>query len=66
MTKFYSLIPLICEILGNMYIATVCNPDCDFTNFEANVIFVAVFPASPKSCYKNLNILRMKRAFKMK
>ena len=49
-----------------MYIATVCNPDCDFTNFEANVIFVAVFPASPKSCYKNLNILRMKRAFKMK
>ena len=36
-------------------------------NFEMNLIFqIKPFCASPKGQNKNLNILRMRRAFKMK
>ena len=28
---------LICEILGNMFIAIVCLPGCDIINFETNL-----------------------------
>ena len=30
---------LLCEILGNMLIANVCEPGCDVLNFEVDLIF---------------------------
>ena len=56
------------EMLGNMSIVVVCFPDCDVINFEINLNF----PNKPcpvigqKSQDKNLNILKTKRAFRMK
>ena len=33
-------LPLFLEILGNMYIAIVCQPGCDVINIENNLIFL--------------------------
>ena len=33
-------LPLLCEILGNMCIAMVCEPGCDVMNFEVNLTFL--------------------------
>ena len=33
-------LPLLLEILGNMWIAIVCYPGCDVINFETNLIFL--------------------------
>ena len=59
----------VCKILDNMCIVILCQPGCDVIKFEINLIFLIkpFFPATwPKSQDKNLNILRMKQAFKMK
>ena len=37
--KFPEQAPLILDILVNAYIAIVCYPDCDVTNFEINLLF---------------------------
>ena len=66
--SFIVWLPLLREILSNMCIAIVCWPVCDVINFEINLIFL-INPFSliwPKIQDKNLNILRKKRAFKMK
>ena len=48
-----------------MCIVIVCLPDCDVINFEINLIFlIELFHYTSKSQYKNLNILRTKRAIK--
>ena len=50
-----------------MCISIDCFPGCDVVNFEINLFFnQAVFSALPKSQDKYLNILRTKRAFKVK
>ena len=50
-----------------MCIAIVCFPGSDFINFEPNLIFlIDPFFLMTKSQDKNLNILRGKRAFKVK
>ena len=51
-----------------MVIAIVCYPGCDVMNFEVSLIFVIkqFFFTWLKSHDKNFNILRRKRAFKMK
>ena len=38
--SFIVLLPLLCEILDNMFIAIVCKPGCDVINFEANLVFL--------------------------
>ena len=40
LTNFIASLPLLLEILGNMYIAIVCYPGCDVINFEINLIFL--------------------------
>ena len=66
---------LLPEILGNMRIAVVCFPDYDVyilklrltLNIEIKLLSdQAVFLIWSKSQVKNLNILRTKRAFKVK
>ena len=65
--NFIVWLPLILEILVNMCIAIVCFPGCDVINIKINLIFlIKLFFTWPKSQDKNLNIFRMKRAFKMK
>ena len=34
------LLPLFCEILGNMCIVTVCEAGCDVKTFEIKLIFL--------------------------
>ena len=60
--------PLLLEILGNMCIAIVCYPGCDVMDFEINLIFLIelFFLHDQKVMTKNLNIMRKKRAFKVK
>ena len=58
---------LLLAILGTMCIAIMCSPSCDVINFETNLTFlIKPFFVWPKSQDKNLNILRTKRAFKVK
>ena len=54
------------EILGNMSIAIICFPGCAVINFEINLIFlIKPFFCMTKKSKKSLNILIMKRAFKV-
>ena len=68
----FVLLPLmlICEILSNKCIVFFCLPDRDVINFEIilnNHLFnQVVFSTCLKSQDKNFNILRTKRAFKIK
>ena len=60
--------PLLLEILGNTCIKIVCYPGCDVIKFEIKLtlllkLFCYIWP---KSQDKNLNILRTKRASKVK
>ena len=65
--NFIDWLPLLSEILGNISIAVVCWPVYDIINFEINLISnQSNFSIWPKIQDKNLNILRRKRAFKMK
>ena len=66
--NFIVWLPLLCEILSNIGIAIACKPGCDVMNFQVNLNLFnqAVFHTWPKCRDKNLNILRMERAFKMK
>ena len=66
--NFFAWLPLVLEILGNMFIAIVCYPGCDVMNFEINLIFLIepFFLHDQKVLNKILNILRTKRAFKVK
>ena len=65
--NFIAWLLLLVEILMNICIATVCEPGCDVIIFEVDFIFLIkpIFYI-PKSLEKNLNILRTKRAFKVK
>ena len=49
-----------------MCIVIICKPGCDVINFEINLSNQEVFSTQPKSQDKNVNILRTKRAFKVK
>ena len=64
--NFIDWLPLLFEILGNMYITIVCSPGCDVMDFEINLSNRAVFSKWSKSHDKNLNIVRTERAFKVK
>ena len=65
--NFILWLPLCLEILGNMYIALICCPVCNLTNFEFNLNFrVSRFPTLSKSLEKILNIVSTERAFDMK
>ena len=66
--NFIAWLPLFLEILGNMFIAIVCYPGCDVTDFEINLIFLIepLLSTWRKRHDKSLNILRTKRAFKVK
>ena len=59
-------LPLLREILGNMYIVIVCKSGCDVINFDINIIFLIkqFFLHDQKVKDKNLNILITKGAFK--
>ena len=72
-TSFIVWLALLREILGNIFIAIVCKPGCDVMNFVVNLIFLIncyslIFSYMTKNLNinKNLNILRAKRAFKVK
>ena len=61
--NFIARLPLLLEILCNMCIAVVCYPGRDVMDFQITIIFLI----EPFFLYdKNLNILRKKRAFKVK
>ena len=60
---FIVWLPLLPEILGNMFIITVYWPGCDTITFE---ISQAIFSPFQKIQDKHWNISRMKRAFKIK
>ena len=65
--NFIARLPLLLEILGKMYITTVCYPGCDVIKFEINLIFlIKPFGYMTKYEDKNLNILRRERAFEVK
>ena len=38
--NFIVLLPLLLEILGNMYITIVCKPNCEVIKIEINLIFL--------------------------
>ena len=58
---------LLLEILVNMCIAILCFVGCDAINFEINLIFlIRLCFYMMKSSRQKFNILRMKRAFKLK
>ena len=60
-------LPLLLEILGNMYIIVICCPVCDILSFEINHSFlIKLFFYITKSQDKNVNISRTKRALNMK
>ena len=40
LAHFIAWLPLLCEILGNVFIAIVCKQGCDVMNFEVNLIFL--------------------------
>ena len=45
----------------------MCNViSCEVISFEINISYPAVFPHNQKTQDKKINILRTKRAFKMK
>ena len=64
--NFIVWLPLLLEILGNMCIIIVCWPGCDVINSKINLIFLINLFLYRTKKVKNLNILRMKRAFKVK
>ena len=66
--NFIVWLPLIHEMLGNMCIAIICFPGYYASSFEINLIFFwsSRFSTCPKSQDKFLNILRIKKAFKVK
>ena len=69
MAKFHCLIvfTLLLEIWGNLCTVIICFPVCDIINFETNLRFlIKLFFYMIKKEDKNLDILRMKEAFKMK
>ena len=65
--NFIVWLSLLLEILGSMCIAINCEPGCGVIKFEITLSFKSSrFSKRPKSQDKNLNILRMKRAFDVK
>ena len=65
--NFIVWLALILEMLGNMCMTIFCFPGCDVINFEINFVFlIKPFFYMPKIEDKNLNILRAKRALKVK
>ena len=65
--NFIAWFPLLFEILGNMCIAIVCYPGCEVMDFEINFIFlIEPFFVHDQKAMTKTNILRTKRAFKVK
>ena len=65
--NFIAWLPLLLEILSNMGIAFVCYPGCDIMDFEINIIFlIEPFFLHDQKVMTKINILRTKRAFKVK
>ena len=59
-------LPLLGENLSNVCIVIAMEPSCDFINYKINLSNQTVFSPWPESQDTYLNILRTKRAFKMK
>ena len=67
--NFIAWFSLLFEVLFSMCIPIVCYPRCGVTHFEIKLVFlIKLFfhLTKPKSQNKNFNILRMKRAIKVK
>ena len=64
--NFIVWLPLLLQILGNMFITIVFYPGCDVIKFEINLILSSRFATWPNTEDNNLNILRLKRAFDVK
>ena len=65
--NFIVWMPLLLEILGDMFFAIVCSPGCDIINFKINTIFlIKSFFYIVKKSRENLNFLWTKRVFKVK
>ena len=59
--NFISWLPLLLEILGNMFIAILYQPSCDVMGFEMNLIFIIEpFFLHDQNVMTNLNIMRKK------
>ena len=61
---FFPWLPLIFELLGNMYIAIICGPVCDVINFKAYLSFL-IKPISymPKISRQNFKYLKNEKIF---
>ena len=65
--SFIVLLSLLFKMSGNMFNMIVCVPVCDVISIEIYVSFlIKSISYKSKRRGKNLNILRMERAFKMK
>ena len=59
-----ALLPLLLEILGNMYIVIICLLGCDAINFEINCIFlIKSFSYMFKNSWQNFKDLKNKKCF---
>ena len=66
--NFIVWLPLLPEMLGNMCIIIACFPGYEVMNFgfSLNFLMKPFFHMTKRNHDKSLNILRTKRAFKMK
>ena len=61
---FIVWLPLLLEILGNMWIAIVCLPCCDVINFKINLIFlIKPFLYMTKKSRQKLKYLENEKSF---
>ena len=62
--NFVVWLPLLLEILDNMFIAIVCFPGCDVKNFEINVIFlIKPFFSMNKKSKQKFKYLEIEKSF---
>ena len=60
-------LPLLCEILGNMFIVIVCWPGWDVINFEINLVFlIKPFFLDDQKFKANICHIMRTEGFKMK
>ena len=65
--KYTVWLPLLREILNNIYNVILCEPGCDVINFEINFVFlIKPFFLHEQKFKTNLNILSSKNALTMK
>ena len=63
-SDFIVWLPLLLEMLGNMFVVIVCFPGCDVVIFEINLVSNQAVFTWPKNQDKNLNILGGKELLK--